>query len=66
MKKIILTSLLLVSIVGCSRNVVIKEANTSTLKDCAIKAGEISPIDGVVVTWGRYEHLLLSERKNDD
>jgi len=66
MKKIILVCVLLVSIAGCTRSVVVRRAEMSTLHDIAVKAGEISPIDGVVVTWGRYEHLLMSERNRND
>ena len=59
-KKIILT-ILLISIVGCSRSVVIRRAEMSTLRDVAIKKDEPSPGDGVWISWERYEHLLLKE-----
>ena len=61
MKKIILVSLLIVSIVGCSSSSAPPNANMTTLNDIAIKKGQVSPIDGVVISWDRYEHLLMHE-----
>jgi len=66
MKKIILVSLLIVSIVGCSGSSRPPTASMTTLRDIAIKKGQVSPIDGVVVGWDRYEHLLLNERNRND
>ena len=40
-----------------------RDESTTMLKDIAIEAGERSPIDGVVVRWERYTHLLLCENQ---
>jgi len=60
MKKSTILILFLV-ISGCSRSVVVRRQEYSTLQDIPIKTGQVSPIDGVVLSWQRYEHLLLKE-----
>ena len=64
---ILLLSLgLMASGISCHSSSVPPNPSMTTLRDVAIKKGQVSPIDGVVVSWDRYEHLLLYERNRDD
>ena len=56
-----LMSLFFLTCFGCNANIGTLDENSSPLEDYSLKAGEPSPIDGMVVPYKHYEHMRICE-----
>ena len=59
----VLSLILTLSAVGCAPIGTPPDRDFSILKDVAVRVGEPSPMDGIVVTPERYTHLLICENR---